>query len=163
MRTTDRYVFFYTKDDCFSNFHPANFVVDGIQYSCSEQYMMYKKAKLFGDEEIADKILKEEKPNKIKALGRKASGFDQQKWEQNREIIVFEGNLAKFTQNEDLKKQIIDTYPRELVEASPSDNIWGVGLSIDDARIDDAKNWRGLNLLGKVLTQVRDKIINEKL
>jgi ribA/ribD-fused uncharacterized protein len=163
MRITDKFVFFYTTQDCMSNFYPANFNLNGINFTCTEQHMMYSKAKLFGDEQIANQILATNIPGKIKGLGRKVTNFDETKWQQNREIILFEGNLAKFTQNIEIKNQLLSTNPKTLVEASPTDKIYGVGLSIDDSRIDDPNNWKGLNLLGEILMRVREHIIKNNL
>jgi ribA/ribD-fused uncharacterized protein len=163
MRITDKFLFFYTTQDYLSNFYPSIFKIQEINFSCTEQHMMYGKAKLFADEDIANQILASSEPRKIKGLGRKVSNFDQNIWEQNRENILFEGNLAKYTQNEDIKKELLSTYPKILVEASASDRIYGVGLSIDDSRIDNPANWKGLNLLGEILMRVRDHIMKNNL
>ena len=163
MRITENFVFFYTTEECMSNFYPANFNINGINFSCTEQHMMYSKAKLFGDEDIANKIMLTNVPGKIKGLGRKVSNFDEKIWQQHRENILFEGNLAKYTQNKEIKDQLLSTNPKTLVEASPSDKIYGVGLGIDDSRINDPKNWNGLNLLGQILMRVREHIIKNNL
>ena len=160
MLITDLFVFFYTNKDYMSNFYPSQFTLDNVKFSCTEQYMMYHKALLFGDKDIAEKILADDRPLRIKALGRSVSGFDEAVWKANREIIMFNGNLGKYSQNEDLKKQLIETNPKELVEASPSDKIWGIGLGINDPKIHDKIHWVGLNLLGVALMKVRSGLLN---
>ena len=163
MRITNNYLFFYTTEDYLSNFHPAVFKIGEITFSCTEQHMMYSKAKLFGDEEIAKQILMTDVPGKIKGFGRKVSNFDENIWHQHREKILFEGNLAKYMQNEDMKKKLLSTNPKTLVEASPTDKIYGVGLDINNPLIDDPKNWKGMNLLGEILMRVREHILKNNL
>jgi ribA/ribD-fused uncharacterized protein len=133
--------------------------VGGRRFVCTEQYMMHGKAVLFGDTEVAERILAATAPKTHKALGRKVRGFDEQVWKRERERIVYEGNHAKFTQNARLLELLLATAGTELVEASPLDRIWGVGLSAEDPRIQDPSQWRGLNLLGKVLTRLRDELL----
>lgn len=124
----------------------------------AEAYMMYQKAILFNAPNIAKKILETNDPKKQKALGqdRKEIRFNQEVWDKNKFDIVVKGNLLKFSQNEKLKKQLLDTGDKVLVEGSPYDKIWGVGLKWDDPKILDEKNWKGENLLGKALMKVRD-------
>ena len=145
-----------------SNWYPSNFTVDDITYWCTEQYMMAKKAELFGDSRIYAKIMSSDNQREIKALGRQISGFDEHIWCQNRERIVYEGNYAKFTQNDKLMNYLIKQKDKILVEASPYDRIWGVGLSAEDNAILNPNYWQGQNLLGFVLMQVRDTILNER-
>jgi hypothetical protein len=154
-----RFTFFWQSESPFSQWHPARFVVEGRQFMCAEQYMMHGKAMLFGDLEVAERILSSESPKTHKALGRKVQGFDEQLWRRERERIVYEGNYAKFTQNDELLKALLATAGTELVEASPLDRIWGVGLSAEDPRIQDPSLWRGQNLLGKVLTRLREELL----
>src|SRR5206468_4265378 len=104
---------------------------------CAEQYMMHRKALLFGDAEIAAEILEADHPRAHKALGRKVRGFDDAKWRREREAIVLAGNRAKFTQNEDLRAHLLATRGTELVEASPHDRIWGIGLAASNPRASD--------------------------
>ncbi|MBJ6761754.1 NADAR family protein [Myxococcaceae bacterium JPH2] len=156
-----KFTFFWREGSPFSQWHPSRFVVEGKTYGCAEQYMMAGKARLFGDAEHEAAILASGSPKRHKALGRKVRGFDAARWEQERERIVYEGNRAKFTQDPTLLATLLKTAGTELVEASPLDRIWGVGLSEEDPRIQDPSRWRGLNLLGKVLTQLRDDLLAE--
>jgi len=157
-RTTDRFTFFFRPESPFSQWYPARFTVDGSTFSCAEQFMMHGKALLFGDEAIAAQILATESPRQHKALGRKVGGFDEQVWRDNREAIVYAGSRAKFTQNPELRQVLLATGTTVIVEASPFDRIWGVGRGVNDPLVDDPKNWRGKNLLGKVLTRLRDEL-----
>ncbi len=152
------YHFFYNNSNPFSQWYMADFTVERLTFKCAEQYMMYHKALLFADREIAEAVLQTKVPSKHKALGRKVQGFDAQKWQLFREGIVYMGNYYKFTQNPELKKALLATGSALLVEASPTDRIWGVGLAEDDPKIQDAKNWRGLNLLGMALSRVRETV-----
>ena len=121
--------------------------------------MMHGKAVLFDDKDTAAAILDAPHPREQKALGRKVHPFDAKVWERERERIVKDGNRAKFTQNEELLTQLLDTKGTTLVEASPYDKIWGIGLGANDPRAQDPKQWRGKNLLGKVLTELRDELL----
>ena len=122
--------------------------------------MMYCKAKLFHDHEIADRILTTENPANHKRLGREVRGFVESDWIAKREHYVYIGCFAKFQQNPSAKTYLLSTGNSELVEASPTDKIWGIGLGKEDPRIHDRNNWKGLNLLGKVLMRVRAKFNN---
>jgi ribA/ribD-fused uncharacterized protein len=159
MRATARHTFFFHADSPFSQWHPARFVVDGLAFQCAEQFMMHGKAMLFGDREIADQILAAASPRAHKTLGRKVRGFDDAIWVARREAIVLDGNRAKFTQNPPLLAVLLATAGTELVEASPTDRVWGAGLAADDPRIDDPAQWRGKNLLGRILTRLRDQLL----
>ena len=143
---------------CFSQWFPCTFTVDGEEYSTAEQYMMAMKAELFGDEEVKRQIMEAQSPKQYKSLGRKVSNFDDAVWKQNRFEIVKQGNIAKFSQNPDLKAFLLKTGDSVLVEASPYDGIWGVRLSRNDPMIQDPNNWKGLNLLGFALMEARDMI-----
>jgi len=154
-----RFTFFWRQEAPFSQWHPVEFVVKGRRFMCAEQYMMHGKAVLFGDLEVAERILASASPKTHKALGRKVSGFDEKLWVRERERIVYEGNHAKFTQNAELLQKLLATAGTELVEASPTDRIWGVGLSEEDPRIQNPSQWRGQNLLGKVLTRLREDLL----
>lgn len=121
--------------------------------------MMYCKARLFGDEERSRRILLARIPREQKELGRQVKGFEQSKWELHCKDIVYEGNKEKFIQNEELLQQLLDTQGTTLVEASPTDRIWGVGLTEDDPAIRSRSTWRGSNWLGEVLTTLREDLI----
>jgi ribA/ribD-fused uncharacterized protein len=120
--------------------------------------MMYAKAKLFSDEGSAEKILASRDPMTQKMIGRKVAGFDLRIWEKKRESIVFVGCREKFAQNPGLRSVLLATAPTELVEASPYDLIWSIGLGERDPRITDRSQWRGKNLLGITLMRVRDAL-----
>lgn len=141
---------------CFSQWYEAPFVVDGVAYSTAEHYMMAEKARLFGDEETRALVLSSKTPKDAKALGRKVIGFDEKVWLSNRFSIVTRANQEKFKQNPELAEFLLNTGAKILVEASPVDAIWGIGLAQDDARARDANLWPGLNLLGFSLMRVRD-------
>lgn len=152
------FTFFFTEASPFSQWYPCQFVVDGITYSCAEQYMMRGKAVLFGDDEVAAEILAAAHPRQHKALGRKVKSFDDAVWKRERVRIVKDGNRAKFTQDETLLETLLATKGTTLVEASPYDKIWGIGLAATDPRAKDPAQWKGKNLLGIVLTELRDEL-----
>lgn len=138
----------------FSQWYRASFVdADGHRFDFMETYMMYQKAKLFGDEESAQQIMRCSNPRAVKAMGRGVKNFDEKVWKKRCEQIVYKGNMMKFEQNKDLMQRLLSTGERILVEASPFDNIWGVGFSPETA--DANKDRWGLNLLGKQLMKVR--------
>jgi len=143
---------------CLSQWFPAPFEVAGLRYPTAEHYMMAGKARLFGDAAIAAQILAAGEPGAVKALGRKIAGFDEAVWVAQRSRIVEEANLAKFGQNPALRDFLLATGAQVLVEASPVDAIWGIGLAADDARALDPAQWQGLNLLGFALMQVRERL-----
>jgi len=156
MRITDNYVFFWS--GIYSQWHKVPMVIDKVEYNSCEQYMMHQKALLFGDTEIAELIMKESNPREQKKYGRMIKNFDKSVWDKNCLAIVYEGNLAKFTQNSDLMSSMLSTGDRIFVEASPLDNIWGIGLEENAEGIEDPSYWLGLNLLGQALTLVKNKI-----
>jgi ribA/ribD-fused uncharacterized protein len=141
---------------CFSQWYGAPFVVDGQRYPTAEHFMMAEKAALFGDSQIRAQVLQASSPGAAKALGRKVRGFDEATWVENRYSIVVRANAAKFAQNHELNQFLQQTGSRVLVEASPVDRIWGIGLAKDSEKVNDPNLWRGLNLLGFALMQVRD-------
>ncbi|MFF5081298.1 NADAR family protein [Actinoplanes sp. NPDC000266] len=143
---------------CLSQWWPSPFEVDGVRFATAEHYMMWSKAVLFGDQEMAGRILAADHPHAAKKLGGRVTGFEQQTWNDQRLPIVVAGNLAKFGAHDDLRDFLLTTGDRVLVEASPLDRVWGIGLSRDDPRARDPKQWRGLNLLGVALTRVRDEL-----
>lgn len=138
-----------------SNWYKSEFTVDGVKFINSEQWMMYQKAKTFGDDEIAQKILTSTSPSEIKGLGRKVRNYDDTIWNGVRQILVYEGLKAKFEQNQDLAKQLLDTGDDILVECNPTDNIWAIHMAEDDPRVKDISQWQGQNLLGFTLMLVR--------
>jgi len=143
----------------FSQWHlGCPFTVDGVEYNCCEQYMMAEKAKLFGDNETLRKIMATNSPNEQKALGRTVQGFDEGKWNVVAKEVVKKGNIAKFSQHPSLKEQLLATDGTTLVEASPYDKIWGIGLAADNPLCQDRQTWQGKNWLGEVLTAVRSEI-----
>lgn len=141
-----------------SNWYPSIFALNGITFSSMEQYMMYRKAVCFGDEKVAAQILATEDVAEIKALGRLVSGYDENLWNGVRQIVVYEGLLAKFSQNSDLREQLKDTGQAFLAECAVKDRIWGVGLSMHDPNRLDRAKWRGQNLLGYALMMVRERL-----
>ncbi|MBX3154731.1 MAG: NADAR family protein [Deltaproteobacteria bacterium] len=153
------YTFFFTEVSPFSQWYRCTFTDGDHTFLCAEQYMMHGKAVLFGDAETAAEILAADHPRKHKALGRKVRNFDDARWKAHRTEIVRAGNRAKFTQNPDLLAVLLATRGTTLVEASPYDRIWGIGLAATDARAQDPKQWKGQNLLGKILTELRDELM----
>lgn len=145
---------------CFSQWFESEFEVNGIRYLTAEHYMMAEKALLFGDYEIHQKIIESEKAGKVKELGRQVKYFNQRVWEENRYDIVIRGNFHKFSQNPDLSEFLIKTKNQVLVEASPVDIIWGIGLAQNEDNAEIPYLWNGLNLLGYALMETRD-ILNE--
>ena len=141
-----------------NNWYLSDFTVDDIKFSSMEQYMMYRKATCFHDDKIAAQILETNDVAKIKALGRLVSGYDDHHWNGVRQVVVYEGLVAKFTQNPQLLQLLKNTKNDILAECAIKDKIWGIGLSmIDSDRLNRAK-WKGQNLLGYALMMVRDKI-----
>lgn len=131
---------------------------DGINFSCSEQEFMYRKAIFFGDKEIAGQILDTSDPREIKKLGRAVRGYDDFLWGKVREGFMYKACLSKFTQHKAAREELLRYPGKTFVEASPYDTIWGIGLPEDDPRAWNQETWRGQNLLGKILGKIRDKI-----
>ncbi|MBF8191724.1 NADAR family protein [Nonomuraea sp. K274] len=140
---------------CLSQWWPVAFVADGHTFASAEHYMMAHKAWLFGDEEGAREILAAGHPGEAKKLGRAVRGFDQATWEAHRFDIVVRAGIAKFGQHADLAEFLLGTSNRVLVEASPLDRVWGIGLTATDERAASPATWRGLNLLGFALMAAR--------
>ncbi len=158
-----KYVFFWGHQpdkngitaSCFSQWYGAPFVIDGQRYPTAEHFMMAEKASLFSDQATRAQVLQAPNPGAAKALGRQVRGFDEAVWLKHRFSVVVRANEAKFSQNPDLGQFLQQTESRILVEASPVDRVWGVGLTQDDERVANPNQWRGLNLLGFALMQVR--------
>jgi len=160
-----KYIFFWghtpNKDgsigkSCFSQWWESKFTVDDIEYKTAEHYMMAEKARLFMDKEIVDEILKCNHPMEAKKLGRKVKNFDPKVWDDHKYEIVKKANYFKFSQNEDLKEFLNNTNNRIIVEASPFDKVWGIGMDQKNENANNPKLWKGENLLGFALMEVRD-------
>lgn len=141
---------------CFSQWFPLQFEENGTNYPTAEHYMMAGKAKLFNDDETLEEILNSDTPNQAKSLGRKVKNFDYQIWDRQKYEIVKRANLLKFSQNEKLKEFLLSTDDKILVEASPYDRIWGIGMLETDPKAQNPSLWNGENLLGFTLMEVRD-------
>ena len=154
----NQYVFFY--NGFLSNWADTPFVdtSTSIPYNCSEQFMMHKKALLFQDHDIALKVLKAKTPGEQKGLGRQVKNFNMEIWSKDARQIVYEGCYYKFTQNKDAYEYLMSTKDHYLVEASPYDTVWGIGLGGYDEGVNDPKNWQGTNWLGQVLTVLREDL-----
>lgn len=164
-----KYLFFWghqpSKDGsvtaaCFSQWWQATFQVDGQDFPTAEHWMMHQKALLFKDAEMATEILNASSPAQAKAFGRKVKNFDPDVWNQHKFQIVVDGNKHKFNQHEDLKTFLLKTGKRTIVEASPRDRIWGIGMGKSNEKVENLLLWRGQNLLGFALMEVRDKLRN---
>lgn len=162
---TLKYIFFWGHENrhkdvvsksCFSQWFDCPFKVDSVNYKTSEHWMMAHKALLFGDDNLFDKIINCEKPGEAKELGRQILGYDQHIWNEHKFEIVKLGNIHKFNQHPRLANYLLQTENRILVEASPVDVIWGIGIAVDNDDIENIYNWRGENLLGFALMYVRD-------
>ena len=141
-----------------SNWYLSEFTVDGIVFTSMEQFMMYKKAVCFNDSEIAKQILETNDVACIKKLGRLVSGYNDSVWNGIRQIVVYEGLIAKFSQNDELQKKLKDTKDAILAECAVQDRIWGIGLSMNDSNRQYLEQWNGQNLLGYTLMMVRDRL-----
>ncbi|MEU9099403.1 NADAR family protein [Streptomyces sp. NPDC048361] len=144
--------------NCFSQWWPSRFVVDDVAYATAEHWMMASKARLFGDAEGERAALTTAGPALAKKAGRLVRGFDDEVWQRERYAIVLAGCLHKFGQDEALRAYLLATGDRVLVEASPLDRIWGIGLAADAPEAEDPARWRGLNLLGFALTETRARL-----
>ncbi|MDR1449072.1 MAG: NADAR family protein [Propionibacteriaceae bacterium] len=158
------FVFFWKPDPgvigpaCLGQWQPSQFWWPTGAYSCAEQYMMAEKSRLFGDKDVAAQIMAADDPKQMKALGRQAKGFDGRLWDKAKHSIVLNGNYAKFAQNPGLRDYLLSTGDAVLVEASPLDAIWGIGLGETNPKAHDPGQWRGQNLLGFALMEVRHEI-----
>ena len=157
----NKYTFFWKNRSPFSQWHPRGFEDEnGVHFKTAEHYMMYEKAKLFGDDEVAQKVLDAKHPSDAKKLGREAKGFDSKLWDEHKLYIVTKGNVLKFTQNEDIKDKLLSTEGTKICEASPYDKIWGIGLDEESAVKVSEDKWPGENLLGIALDNAREQIKN---
>lgn len=142
-----------------SNWYPSRFSVDGKAFTSMEQYMMYSKALCFHDADMAKQILSTDDVAQIKAFGRAVKGYHENYWNGVRQIIVYEGLCAKFSQNDELRKQLLATGNSILAECAVQDRIWGIGLSMRDPDRLQRSKWKGQNLLGYALMMVRKKVV----
>lgn len=140
---------------CMSQWYPCSFVVDGVTYASAEQFMMAEKARLMGDEETRAKMLATNDPSDVKALGRAVKNYDGALWDRERFDVVVRGNVAKFSSSSELREYLVGTHERALVEASPQDAIWGIGLAEGNELAKDPRTWKGMNLLGFALMKAR--------
>ncbi|MER7399653.1 NADAR family protein [Streptomyces sp. NPDC000151] len=147
---------------CFSQWWPAPFEVDGVRYATAEHWMMAGKARLFGDRQAWQRVLRAGHPKQAKDAGRAVRGFDDETWQRHRYDLVVEGSVRKFGQDAALRDYLLGTGQRVLVEASPLDRIWGIGLAADDERAADPARWQGLNLLGFALMEARQRLAAER-
>ena len=178
------FTFFVKTNTPFSQWHPSFFLIDGIDFSCAEEYMMLMKAKTFGDEQAAQRIRHLSAPwrqrspltwedivrcdlqaewkdfcTALKQIGREVQGYDHIIWSDLARPLVFRGNFAKFTQNIHLRQALFATAGTVIVEAASYDKVWGIGLDADDPRAQDPAQWQGTNWLGEVLTTLRDGLM----
>jgi len=156
------YVFFWkpgkAQKDCLGQWQPSIFKECHMEYNCAEQYMMAKKAQIFEDKEMGKEIMETTNPKLMKALGKKVKNFDNCTWDKVKYSIVLNGNYHKFAQNKEMRGFLLSTGAKILVEASPLDRIWGIGLYESNEAATDPRNWRGQNLLGFALMEVRDEL-----
>lgn len=153
------FVFFCKKNEpngYLSNWYAAPFEIDGVHFAHTEAHMMYHKAMLMGDAEIAKQILRTKSLAEVKALGRKVKNFDAKLWDEKKYEVVLAGNMAKFSAHKNLLDKLLVTGDKILAEAADYDQIYGIGLAASDPRALDMAQWRGENLLGKILMEVRD-------
>ncbi len=155
----EKFTFFWSGP--FSQWHPSAFQIDWVWYNCAEQYMMAEKARLFSDAEKEKRIMSAVDPSDQKRYGKQVKDFDKEKWDAVARDIVGRGSYAKYTQNIDLKITLLNTAGTTLVEASPKDQIWGIGLHRTDPRCRSRDTWLGSNWLGETLTKTRNRIIQE--
>lgn len=167
--TREDFIFFWSgrklrkiTKNCFSQWYPSKFIVGGKEFQYAEQFMMAKKAELFNDIETLNKIMTASDPRTIKKLGREVKNFDPEVWNEKKFEIVVQGNLAKFSQDPELQDFILSTGNKILVEASPYDKIWGIGLDEKSTDAISPERWKGQNLLGFALMKVRS-IIKETI
>jgi len=161
INTTQCFIGFHMPDEPYgflSNWYMCEFSVDGKKYNCVEQCMMEQKALLFGDTDIAGKIMATSDQSEMQALGRQAKGFDSVVWNGHKQLIVYKALYAKFSQNADLKTKLLATGDARLAECSRSDLVWGIGMSARDKGVEDISNWKGQNLLGFALEMLRSEL-----
>lgn len=152
----------YEENGCFCNWYPAEFDYAGRHYLHSEQFMMYQKVMMFGQTALGDEIMHTDDPEQCKILGREFfDGFDAALWKKTRFVVVKRGIRAKFSQNPQMLETLLATGNAILAECSPRDKDWGILLSTSDPEVQDITKWRGENLLGQVLMEVREELREE--
>jgi ribA/ribD-fused uncharacterized protein len=156
MKVTNDFVFFYGGP--FSQWYAQDISIDGIIYNCAEQYMMAMKASYFNDTKTLEKIMATNNPSEQKAQGRMVSNFDPEAWNAVSRGFVYKANLAKFNSSLRLKNILLGTGDKEIVEASPYDKIWGIGLGLDSQFLEDKSKWQGANWLGECIMKVRETL-----
>lgn len=161
MKIANGMLLFHNKAEIYSNWYLRPVTIKGVMFNCLEQYLMFAKAKLFGDEVRAEEIMATPDPTEQKAIGRKVEGYVDAIWIVRRGTILWHGVYAKFTQHEDLKAELLGTDDLLLVEASGSDRVYGIGMWETNPRIYDKRNWLGQNLLGEDLMSARSLIRKE--
>lgn len=163
MKITDALVLFWRTREIFSNWHPAAFTdEEGRRFANSEQFMMWAKALIMGDLAMAARMLTVSDPKTLKDMGRQVQNYQEALWVKHRLAVMVHGCYLKFSQNLAMKAELLATGDRILVEASPDDSIWGIGLEESDPRCLDRQQWKGLNLLGEALMVVRALLREEK-
>lgn len=151
------------KNGFLSNWYLSDFIIDGIKFNSAEQYIMWRKAMLFYDINTADKILKEEKPSKMKNYGREIEGYIDEDWNVIRKKVTLKACLEKFKQNEELKEKLLEFDVNSIfVNCNPYEKVWGIGLRPDDPRTYYKSRWKGKNLLGDCLSRVRKELENDR-
>lgn len=158
--TGERFVYFWREESPFSQWHRAPFAHRGERFVTAEQWMMAAKARVFGDDEVRARVLATEDPAEQKALGRKVRGFDSAVWDARSFGVVYLGNALKFGDGSALREALLATAGYTLVEASPFDRIWGIGLAAEDDLALRRATWRGQNRLGAVLTALREDLLS---
>ncbi|HMY03366.1 MAG TPA: NADAR family protein [Candidatus Obscuribacter sp.] len=147
---------------CLSQWFPADFEIDGIKYPTAEHFMMAEKARLFDDSDMLNNILSCKTPKEAKAFGRKVRNFDDAIWREHCSKIVVKANLAKFSTHPEFAAFLVATAPKVIVEASIWDRIWGIGMTAQAPGAQDPRQWKGKNLLGFALMEVRDCLSNRQ-
>lgn len=162
-RDMEKFTFFWGSEHPFSQWYAAApFERAGMRFSTAENWMMWQKACLFGAPAALRAAIVTAAPREARRLGREVPGFSEAIWSVAARPIVAEGNYAKFTQNPGVLRKLLETAGTTLVEASPVDRIWGIGLAADDPRARKRTSWRGSNWLGEVLTDVRDTLLRAR-
>lgn len=161
---TPKYLFFWghtgaIERACFSQWYAASFEIEGTRYGTAEHWMMAEKARLFGDEQARARILEAATPGEAKAIGREVRDYDDARWSAVRMAIVARGNEAKFGQSAELRPILVASAGRVLVEASPRDRVWGIGMGASNEKSESPRDWRGLNLLGFALMEARARLM----